>query len=91
LQVLLRKTARGSIELEIGRTPAGVLREEETEKQGIASGIALGSPCFSGGFLCGKSQNTAPLAAVMNGKQGFGGATPMMLFPLKDTPLHYRD
>jgi hypothetical protein len=25
-----------------------VLREEETEKQGIASGIALGSPCFSG-------------------------------------------
>jgi hypothetical protein len=26
----------------------GVLREEETEKQGIASGIALGSPCFSG-------------------------------------------
>jgi hypothetical protein len=23
----------------------------------------------------------------MNGKQGFGGATPMMLFPLKDTPL----
>jgi hypothetical protein len=28
-----------------------------------------------------------PLAAVMNGKQGFGGATPMMLFPLKDTPL----
>jgi hypothetical protein len=33
------------------------------------------------------ARNTAPLAAVMNGKQGFGGATPMMLFPLKDTPL----
>jgi hypothetical protein len=48
LQVLLRKTALGSIGLEIGRTPSGVLREEETEKQGIASGIALGSPCFSG-------------------------------------------
>ena len=48
-------------------------------------------PCFNSIFtndsLCGKSQNTAPLAAVMNGKQGFGGATPMMLFPLKDTPL----
>jgi hypothetical protein len=23
----------------------------------------------------------------MNGKQGFGGATPMKLFPLKDTTL----
>jgi hypothetical protein len=35
------------MELGIGCTPAGVLREEEAEKQGIASGIALGSPCFS--------------------------------------------
>jgi hypothetical protein len=34
LQVLIRKTARGSIELKIGRTLAGVLREEETEKLG---------------------------------------------------------
>jgi hypothetical protein len=46
-----RKTARGSIELEIGRTPADVLREEETEKQELASGIALGSPCFSGDYF----------------------------------------
>ena len=28
-----------------------------------------------------------PLAAVMNGKWGFGGKALMMLFPLKDTPL----
>jgi hypothetical protein len=32
------------------RNPAGVLREEEAEKQGIASEIALGSSCFSGEF-----------------------------------------
>jgi hypothetical protein len=38
------------VELEIGRTPAGVLREEETEKQGIASEIVLGSACFSRDF-----------------------------------------
>jgi hypothetical protein len=59
LQVLLSKTARGFIELEIGRTPAGVLREEEAEKQELALGIALGSPCFSGDyFLHGFSERT---------------------------------
>jgi hypothetical protein len=59
LQVLLSKTARGFIELEIGSTPAGVLREEETEKQELASGIALGSPCFSGDYyLQGFSERT---------------------------------
>jgi hypothetical protein len=31
----------------MGRNPAGVLREEEAEKQVLASGITLGSPCFS--------------------------------------------
>jgi hypothetical protein len=45
------------------------------------------SACVGLTGLCGKSQNTAPLAAVMNGKRGFGGRAPMMLFPLKDTPL----
>jgi hypothetical protein len=30
-----------------GRTPSGVLREEEVEKLGITSVIALGSPSFS--------------------------------------------
>jgi hypothetical protein len=30
-------------------THSGALREEEAEKQGIASGITFGSPCFSVG------------------------------------------
>jgi hypothetical protein len=35
---------------------------EEAEKQGIASGIALGSPCFSGDFnLQGFSESTTKL------------------------------
>ncbi len=33
-----------------------------------------------GSNLCGKSQNTPPLAAVMNGNRGFGGEAPIKFF-----------
>jgi hypothetical protein len=48
-----------------------VLREEETEKQGIASGIALGSPCFSGDYyLQGFSERTSKFAFIKKSFQG---------------------